>query len=325
MTNNLRKATILFVLVSNSLAFSIDAQDVLAVAFAERSKVRSFDMEFVVKNDWGQICKQHVISEYGNVFVSRKFISPGVLPEGTQTGPEGVVFNGSTVAQYYQNAGQTRSFDTAVSRKIDTPFRRAFQWIDSTTENRDDERLGEWETWSSISRKVVEQNSIARNLVVLKIAGVGKKGGDDYMLVTFDADFGYFPVEERFFRNKTLIVETKCIVDWILDESGKKVVFPLRTDYHTFAGEGSFNSWNLQEVNRSSLRLNPVIDPVQFTAAALPKSKPVDVDNLNRHIEAQFPKTKPPVYIWRSFVFWGSITLVALVLVSRLLTGHNSR
>ena len=324
MINNLRIATILFVLVSNSLAFSKDAQDVLAVAFAERSKVRSFDVEFVMKNDWGLVCQQHVINEYNKVFVSTKYISPGVLPEGTETGPEGVVFNGSTVARYFKKAGQTRSFETAVSRKIDTPFFRAYLWIDGATDNRGEEGLGLWGTWSSISRKVVEQN-IDRNLVVLKMAHVGKKGGDDYMFVTFDSDFGYFPVGVQFFRNKTLIVETKCIVDWILDESGKKVVFPLRTDYHTFAGEGSFNSWNLQEVNRATLRLNPIIDPVQFTAAALPKSKPVDVDNLNNHLAALFPKTKPTIYIWRSFVFWGSITLVVVVLLSTLLARRNSR
>ena len=323
MTKYLKASVVPLVFLLNSCAFATDAQDVLAAAFAERSKVRSVDCEYVLRNHWGQVSKNHVIAEYNKVFFSTKVISEGVLPEGMTNGPNAEVFDGSTVASYYETGGQIRSFDTTASRKIDTPFRLAFQWVGDIARIREDERLSEWETWSLVSGKVVELSKIGSNLVVLKVTGIGDKGGDDYMLVTFDSNFGYFPVEERFFRNKQCVVETKCEVAWIVDGTGKKVVFPLRAEYR--AGEKSYNTWRSHEVVRSTLRINHVIDPVQFTAAALPKGKAVDVDKLNSEIKAKLSTANAPNTTGNSRIIIGGILFASAFAIVSLLMRRKAR
>ena len=310
LSHVVRVVLLVFSVWCSEAALSSEASDILAKAFAERSKIWSFECELVSKNQWGAVAKESIVVDRNKSSHTIKHISEGVLPEGVSHGANITVFDGETVGSYFDKAGSIRTHRTSKTRELPTPWREAFQWALSLSGTSQLERLDDWTLWNSLATKVVEVTQSSDGMKVLKFEGINPRSSDAYSLVSFDLNHGYFPVRHQFYRDDELVVESSCEVDWIVDGKGERVVFPIKTDSRN--GVGVNSSWTSLEVDRATLKVNTEIKAAVFSVESLPKSKVLDVDKLNSSIKSQMASQE----LKKSPIFSRSIISIVLILIT---------
>ena len=291
-------------------ALSSEASDILAKAFAERSKIWSFECELVSRDQWGMVAKERIVVDRNKSSHTINIVSEGVLPLGVSHGANVTVFDGETVGAYFEKTESIRTFQTNTTREIATPWRQAFQWTLSLSRTSQLERLDDWALWSSLATKVVEVTQPTNELAILRFEGFNPGGANEFSLVSFDLNHGCFPIRHQFHRDGELIVDSTCEVDWVVDGKGNRVAFPLKTEDRNGVGTKSF--WTSLEVDRATLKVNTEIDAAVFSIEALPKSKVVDVDKLNSSIKSQLSSRS----LERSPVFNRSIIGLVMILIT---------